>query len=79
MISWFLLVLAQVPGLVSLLFYPFFFPKQLSSWMWFSILARHSLCSIRISWFVLVPALVPALVSLLVSSLFAQKKEPVPS
>ena len=50
-----------------------FFPKQLSSWMGFSILARNGLCPIMISWFVLVPALVPALLSLLVSSLFAQK------
>ena len=42
MISWFLLVLAQVPGLVSLLFSSFFSGK--------------GFCSIMISWFLLVLA-----------------------
>ena len=71
--------------------YPTFFPKQLLSWMGFSILARNGLCSIMICWLLLVPAgvpvlvslilssSVPVLVSLLLSSFFPQERGSVPS
>ena len=55
------------------------FPKQLLSWMGFSILARSGLCSLMICWFLLVPAGVPVLVSLLISSFFPQDRGSVPS
>ena len=55
------------------------FPKQLLSWMGFSILARNGLCSLMICWFLLVPAGVPVLVSLLISSFFPQERGSVPS
>ena len=50
-----------------------FFPKQLWSWMRFSILPRNSLCSIMMSWFLLVPARVPVIVSLLFFFIFLTK------
>ena len=68
-----------------------FSPKQLLSWMGFSILARNGLCSIMICWLLLVPAgvpvlvslilssSVPVLVSLLLSSFFPQERGSVPS
>ena len=56
-----------------------FFPKQLLSWMGFSILARNGLCSLMICWLLLVPPGVPVLVSLLLSSLFPQERGSVPS
>ena len=67
-----------------------FFPKQLLSWMGFSILARNGLCSLMICWLLLVPAgvpvlvsllssLVPVIVSLLLSSFFPQGRGSVPS
>ena len=64
MISWFPLVPARVPGLVSLLL--FFFSGK-------------GLCSIMIYWFLLVPAQVPGLVSLLFFSFFSQERDSVPS
>ena len=63
MICWFLLVLAGVPVLVSLLLFSFF-PQE------------RGFCSIMICWFLLVPAGVPVLVSLL---LFPQERGSVPS
>ena len=56
-----------------------FFPKQLLSWMGFSVLARNGLCSLMICWLLLVPAGVPVLVSLLLSSFFPQERGSVPS
>ena len=57
----------------------YLFPKQLLSWMGFSILARNGLCSLMICWLLLVPAGVPVLVSLLLSSFFPQESGSVPS
>ena len=54
------------------------FPKQLLSWMGFSILARNGLCSLMICWLLLVPAGVLLLVSLLLSSFFLQERGSVP-
>ena len=66
MISWLLLVPAQVRRLVSLPFLSFLFSAKGS-------------CSIMISWFLLVPAQVPGLVSLLFSSFLSQARDRVPS
>ena len=74
MICWFLLVLAGVPVLVSLLLsslVPVLVSLLLSSFLGF--------CSIMIFWFFLVPAGVPVLVSLLLSSFFPQERGSVPS
>ena len=72
-------------------FFEDLFPKQLLSWMGFSVLARSGLCSLTICWLLLVPAgvpvlvslllssLVPVLVSLLLSSFFPQDRGSVPS
>ena len=59
MISWFRLVPAQVPGLVSLLSFLF---------------SGKGFCSNLISWFLLVPARLPGFVSPLFFSFFPQKK-----
>ena len=74
MICWFLLVLAGVPVLVSLLLsslVPVLVSLLLCSFLGF--------CSIMIFWFFLVPAGVPVLVSLLLSSFFPQERGSVPS
>ena len=55
-----------------------YFPKQLLSWMGFSILARNGLCSLMICWLLLVPPGSPFF-SLLLSSLFPQERASVPS
>ena len=72
MISWFLLIPARIPGLVS----PAFLFIMISWFLWFRLgfrglspyfsflsFLRKGCFSIMISWFVLVPAWVPGLVS----------------
>ena len=66
MISWFLVVPALVPVLVSL-------PSL------FFLFSGKGFCSIMMSWLFVVPALVPVLVSLLLSSFLSQEMEFVPS